>query len=128
MTLEQIKDWLKGFEIFDYYYIGTIDSSKEKVLGVYANGRTMRPVHALGSQSTYNIAGIKILVHWNKDEQDSQNAACELFRNLSDVVAADVGNNLIHYVDLQVQEPLSVGRDEHGIYEFVINANIYYRR
>lgn len=128
MTLLEVCEWLETFELFEHYYIGKIDGSQQKVLGVYtrANGR---PVHALGQPSSYDITGIKLLVHWSQDEDETQTASKNLFKALTDYPAQWIDdNNYIYYVDLQCQEPIDVGMDTNLIYEYVINLNIYSNR
>ena len=128
MTLAEIRDWLKAFALFDYYYVGRLDGTKPKALGVYAKASTGRPVHAFGQASSYEITGVRLLIHWNENPKETQEASIALFRALTDVTHVTVGDNLIYYVDLQCTEPIDVGADANGINEYVINLNIYSRR
>ena len=128
MTLAEIRDWLKTFGLFDYYFIGTIDGSKENVLGVYTRTATPTPPHALGQRSSYVINGVKVLIHGNQNENKTQLLANQLFENLQDITGVEVGDNLIYYVRLRSNEPISVGMDAHRIFEFVIDFDIYSRR
>ena len=128
MTLLEVCEWLETFNLFDHYYIGKIDGTQENVLGVYARASSGRPVHALGQPSSYVITGIKLLVHGNQDENETQELAKNLYKALTDYPAQWVGENYIYYVSLQCQEPIDVGTDTNWIYEFVINLNIYSNR
>ena len=128
MTLAEIKDWLKTFNLFDYYYVGRIDGTKEKALGVYAAASTGTPVYAMNRASSYVINGVRLLVHWNDNPKETQDAAIALFNALSDVVGVTAGDNYIQWVKLQVTEPIDVGADANDINEYVINFDIYSRR
>ena len=70
MTLAEVRDWLKTFGLFDHYYIGKIDGTKERALGVYVRSSGGRPVHALGGPSTYFITGIKTIVHGTENQRE----------------------------------------------------------
>ena len=34
----------------------------------------------------------------------------------------------VQYIDLDYDEPISIGSDENGVYEYVISGTIYYRK
>ena len=128
MTLAEIRDWLRTFGLFDYYYVGRIDGAKKRALGVYASASTGAPVHAIGQPSSYTVTGVRLLVHWNENPKESQEASIALFDALTDVAPVTTGGNLIYYVALQCTEPIDVGADANDINEYVINMNIYSRR
>lgn len=128
MTLANIMAWLKTYELFDACYIGKINGAKENVLGIYARGTAGRPVRALDNNSTYDIASTKFLVHGNKDENDTQTLALQLFDILYNARKIEVGEDLVYFVDILCDEPIDVGTDANRIFEFVINADIYSKR
>ena len=128
MTLTEIKEWLKTFDLFEHYYIGKIVGAERKTLGIYARTSGAKPPHALGDDSTYVINSIKLLIHWNEDQQETQTASLNLFNSLTNLVGVSVGENYIYYVDLDCQEPIDVGMDTNNIYEYVINLQIYSKR
>lgn len=130
MTLVEIKDWLKTLGVAENYYIGRLDNKQEKSLGVYDRPAGTRPVMALGGlqNSSYNIRGISLLLHWNRNKNQTEEAAMALWDQLMEVRDLDVGMQHIHFLQMTVPEPIGVGTDADGIYEYVINFNIYYRR
>lgn len=128
MTLARVKDWLKTYNLFSYYYIGKIVGAQENVLGVYTRASSGRPVTALGRESSYEITQVKLLVHGNKDENVTQQLAIQLFDVLRDVHHLEVNDDLIYFADVRCSEPIDVGMDANRIYEFVINIDIYSRR
>lgn len=131
MTLAEIRDWLKTFDAAEHYYIGRLDNKQEKSLGVYSRARGGRPVMALGGveQSSYDIKAVSLLLHWNKNARETEEAAQRLWDCLFGAAHVDVpSGSHIQYVQPNVPEPVAVGTDDGGIYEYVIEINIYFRR
>lgn len=146
MTLVDIKDWLKTLNVAEHYYIGRLDNKQEQSLGIYdGSADRNRPVMALGGlqNSSYNVRAITLLLHWNRDKQETEEAARSLWDQLVGVHNLDITERQsseaqsqesetvskhIHYLQMTVPEPIGVGTDDSGIYEYVINFNLYYRR
>ena len=130
MNLADVRDWLKTFSVAENYYIGKLDNKKQKSLGVYHLPRSGDPVVAIGGtqNSSYDITGISLLLHWNQNARETEEAVRALWNHLLGVDDVDVGNHHIQMLELLVPEPVSVGTDDAGVYEYVINFNLYYRR
>lgn len=121
------KNYLKTLDVADFFYVGKIDNAKEKVIGVYAVGRQAR-VEAIGRNSSYDIATLRILVHWNKNAKETEIAARELFEKIRYITDTDMGDTHVDYVDIMDGEPMFIGSDENGVYEYHISLRVYYRR
>ena len=128
MTLAEIRDWLKTLDVAESYYIGRLDNKKEKSLGIYDGKASGRPVIALGGNSSYDIKTVSLLLHWNRNKNEAENAARSLWDQLVGIHNVDVEDNYIQYLQMTVPHPVSVGTDPGGVYEYVINFNLYYRR
>lgn len=131
MTLSDVRDWLKTFDVAEHYYIGRLDNKQEKSLGVYSRVRGGRPVMALGGVdlSSYDIRGVSLLLHWNHNARETEEAAQVLWRHLFGAAHVDVpSGSHIQFVQPTVPEPVAIGTDDSGIYEYVIELNIYYKR
>lgn len=159
MTLSDIRDWLESLDVADHYHIGRINNKKEKSLGVYSRPRSGAPVTGIGDTSTYDIKGITLLLHWNRNARETEEAALKLWKKLINATGIDIGDEgavvdgdgrrildedgddikalttasgrrieRIYYARLMVPEPVPVGTDENGIYEYAIQMNVYYRR
>lgn len=132
MELVEIRDWLKTLNVAEHYYIGRLENKKEKSLGVYSRAdRGAFPVMAVGGVdcSGYDIKRISLLLHWNRNAAETEEAAQNLWGCLfpvGDIVIPS--GSRIQYIQPTVPEPVSVGNDDNGIYEYVIEMNIYYRR
>lgn len=143
-------------EQFRHGYCGKLDAKQPKSLGVYPLKRRGKPYRAYGGLESFEIVGVSLLIHYNKNVDESQYAACKLFEQLrepflnedfrlisdryldeeypSDETPAcqvhypDIDKNharVIKYIDLIVPEPVPVGTDDNGIYEFVIELQLY---
>ncbi len=132
MTLGEIRDWLKTVFDAEHYYIGRLDGNREKTLGVYDRPRRGEPAAALGGPAcaSYGVRSVSLLLRWNRNAAETEAAA----RRLWDAAAlgTDIdtpGGGHIQYVRPAVPAPVSVGAAEpDGVYEYVLELDIYYRR
>lgn len=125
--LAEFRDFLKTLKVADNYYIGKIDNSKLKTIGVYSQGNLAR-VEAIGKDSSYDVAGVRILVHWNKNMRESEIASRSLFDKIRYITDVDMGDVHVDYLSVNENEPTFIGTDDNGVYEHHISARIYYRR
>lgn len=122
--LVQLKDYLKSQSLADHYYIGKIDNAQLKVLGVYSD--TSERVEAFGKNSSYEIAGFKILVHWNRNAKESEAEANLVYETLRYITNTEMTDIYVAFFD--VDKPIFVGTDDNNVYEYVINGRIYFGR
>lgn len=128
MTLADVKDYIKTFGIAEHYYIGKLDNKQDKSIGIYPLRRNSPPVTSLGQSSTYDIKGVSILVHWNKNAVETEKTALKLFEQLRKTKNIQINNTMIYFALLKVSEPVDVGTDDSGVYERVIEIEFYYRK
>lgn len=128
MTLAHIRDWLKTFGIAEHYYIGKLDNKQDKSLGVYTLKGNGAPVTAIGTQSTYDIIGVSLLLHWSNNANETEVTARTLYEKLRTIKNFKINDKQIYMIELLVPEPIDVGTDDKGIYERVIEMNLYYER
>ena len=126
LFLNQIRDWMKTFDAAENYYIGKMND-KEKSLGVFQLS-PRPPTRAIGQDSSYEVRRISIKLHWNKNQNESERAAYKLYRQLRAVSSFDIDNIHIYFIDLLQAEPVSIDTDVNGVYEWVIEFEIYYER
>lgn len=125
--LAEFRDYLKTLDVADNYYIGKIDNSKLKTVGIYGQGGLAR-VEAVGGESSYNVSRVRILIHWNKNANETEMASWNLYCNLRFITDVDMGDIHVQYLSLDESEPTFLGTDDNGVYEYHISARIYYRR
>ena len=128
MTLKDVKDWLKEQVSADVWKIGTYDASNEKTICVrnLTSNRGKLAIGGLQNTSTA-VKGVSIIVHWSKNPDETECVAQEvlaLFYGKQPVI----GDYQIVKCDMRSDEPISVGTDDNGIYEYVIETWLTYER
>lgn len=128
MTLAEVRDWLKTRIDCPQWYIGKIDGSKQQCIGLY--NTTGAPVRLAvgGIEATgYQVKAVSILIHWGKNANLAEQKAQEVYAALFGRTA-EIGGKRVIMFRLPQAEPISVGTDGEGIYEYVIETHIYYER
>lgn len=132
LALKEIRDFISDFNIAadSNVYIGKMDNKKQKSIGVYNRKREGQPNNALGGQKcvTYGTRAVSLLVHWTRSQPESEAAAYELYEKLSGSRPVTIGGTMINFISMQVPEPVDVGTDDGGVYEYVIWLDFIYNR
>jgi len=128
VTLSGIKDWLKTLNVADNYSIGRIDNNKDKSLGVYSRRSVYELVESIGRKSSYDIKAISVLLHWTRNAMETENAVLNLWEKLKAATDITIGGHRVNYIYFNTSEPVSVGADDKGVYEYVIELDLYYTR
>ena len=130
--LGDVRDYIAGLGIADNnnVYCGKLDNKKDKSIGVY-NLNRQRPLQtAVGglNNSSYRIKSVSILVHWNKSVRDTEETSEQLYNMLRDTNNKIINDTKLLFTKMQVDGPVDVGTDDKGIFESVIELDIYYER
>lgn len=130
ITLANIRDWIKTFGIGEHFYIGKLDNKMEKSIGVYPRESSGPPDIAIGGLDATKTAkrSISLLVHWNKNADETEQQALYLYRTLLCQNDVTINGSRVYYIYLAVPEPVFVGSDDNGVYEYVIWFDMYYER
>lgn len=130
LTLESIKDWIKSVFEAEHYYMGKLDNKQNKSIGIYQRKTNNAPRICIGGidNASYEVKPVSILVHWSNDASETEKAAHELFNNILQGRNVTINNIQIPYIKLLNSEPVDVGTDDKGIYERVIELDIYYSK
>ncbi len=130
MRTEQVKNWLKGkTDVGQGIYVGTIDGNTEKCLGVYLQKRSGPARICLGGpkQTKTDELAVTVLVHWGKSSVQAETKACaiwKLFYGLTDTI---MDGSWVCYADPGAG-PIPLGRDERGVFEYVVNVRLIYKK
>lgn len=128
MTLEEVKDWLKTVVESPGWYVEKINGNDKQCIGVYSTQGPVRPIPIGGLKNrSYDTKAVSILVHWGADAVQAEVKAQEIYDALYGQTATIDGSQVVMF-DMRSDAPVSVGTDEKGIYEYVINFVIYYRK
>jgi hypothetical protein len=132
LGIGDVRDYIAGLGIADNdnVYCGKLDNKKDKSIGVYNLNRQRQPQTAVGglNNSSYRIKSISILVHWNTSVRDTEKAAEQLYNMLRDTNNKIINDTKLLFTKMQVDGPVDVGTDDKGIFESVIELDIYYER
>lgn len=130
LSLKDIRQWISdlGIAADERVYIGKLDNKQQESVGVYERKGSGPPVTALGGQSctSYGVRRLSLLVHWTKSKPETESAAWELYEKLKTVDSLIIGNTFVSGLILQVPEPVDVGTDDNGVYEYVIWLDLIY--
>lgn len=132
LGIGDVRDLIAGLGIAadDHVYCGKLDDKKDKSIGVYNNNK-QRPVQmAVGglSNSSYRVKSVSILVHWNTSIRDTEKTAEQLYNMLRNMNHITINDTKVFFTKMLVDEPVDVGTDDKGIFESVIELDIYYER
>jgi hypothetical protein len=130
ITLAEVRDWIKTFNAANNYYIGKIDNKQENSIGIYQRKTIDGPRVAIGGRSlaSYEIKSISILIHWNKNANETEKRAQYLYNRLFEAESVVIGGTPIKMIALLQNEPVDVGTDDNNVYERVIELDLYYER
>lgn len=129
MLLREVKDYLKTIIDCPQWYTGKIDATKEQCIGVYGiQGKA--PNIAIGGleNTSYSTKGISIFVHWGKNIKTAEQKAQDVYNCLFCNSDAVIDDKRVIKFDMKMSEPISIGTDDNGIFEFVIETIIYFER
>lgn len=129
MTLDDVLVFIETLNTgAEHFYCGTLNAKKDKSLGVYQlKGSRPRNIAVGGKDCTKTgIKGVSLLVHWNSNSLETEIAAQNIYDLLGGVQNAVIGGKKVSYIELLLIEPVDVGTDENGVFERVIEFNVYY--
>ena len=126
--LSDVREWLKGLINAEHFYIGKLDRKFERSIGVYQRKSPAPPIRAIGQSSSYEIKPISILIHWNKNADATEKTAFELYQKLRAVDSLTLNDTPVKFIALLQSEPVDVGTDDAGVFERVIEFDIYFER
>ena len=130
ILLSDVRDWLKTLNAAENYYIGKLDNKKEKSVGVYSRETHGNMQIAIGGldNTKHAVKRVSLLLHWNKNARETEQAALELQNKILGLDSLNLNGTKVYYIRLLQDEPVDVGTDDDGVYERVIQLDLYYER
>lgn len=127
MTLKEVKDFLKTQVEADNWKIGTYDNSKDKTICVrnLTSNRNKLALGGLKNTST-RTKGISIVVHWNKNPNETERISQQI-HNVFYGQHPLINDKQVVLCEMRSDEPISLGTDSSGVYEYVIELWITYK-
>lgn len=127
ITLSNVRDWLKTLINAEHFYIGRLDDKQEKSVGVYTLKTSGEPLRGIGSDLSFDVIAVSVLVHWNENANETEVNARNLFEKLRTIKNVTINDSKVYMIQLLVPEPIDVGTDG-TIYERVIEFKLFYER
>lgn len=129
MNISDFKDWLKEKINCPTWFTGGLRSADEKAIVIY-NGKAYTNPMAIGGikNSSYKGKGIRILIHWNKDVKESELKAQEVYNSIDGLANVKIADKRVIQFKMRDPEPIYLGVDNSGIYEYVIDLEIIIER
>ena len=128
LTLADVRDYLKSFNLFKGYYVGRIDANKKDILGVYDLRNRARHKTIGANTQKYEVKGVSLLIHGGTNKTDTEKLAIKLYDALENANNAVIAGRKVNIIDLQQNAPIDVDADTNNVYEYVIEVLFYVER
>ena len=128
ITLADVRDYLKSFNLFSGYYVGRIDANKKNVLGVYDLRNRARHKTIGTNTNKYEVKGVSLLIHGDTNKTNTEKLAIKLYEALESAENSEIAGRKINIIDLQQDAPIDVDADSSKVYEYVIEVLFYVER
>lgn len=102
---------------------GTINATLPESIGVYQRDDFV-PRECIGTVSSYETAKIRLLVHWSNNPTTAESKAYEIAEAVKGLRERDTSDHTIKFADVKAVR--TIGKDEKGICEYVVDADITY--
>lgn len=128
VTLADVRDYLKSFNLFSGYYVGRIDGNKKDVLGVYDLRNRVRHKTIGANTQKYDVKGVSLLIHGDTNKTNTEKLAIKLYESLENAENAVIAGRKVNIIALQQDAPIDVDADTNKVYEYVIEVLFYVER
>lgn len=126
--MSEVKDYLKAHIDCPHWYVGKRDAAQEQSITVYPTQGPALPIPIGGLQNaSYATKTVSVLVHWGRSCTPAEQKAQQVYDLLAGQ-SGNIGGKEIIMFSMRSGEPIGMGTDDKGYYEFVINFVIYYRK
>jgi len=130
MRLSDMRDLIDSFNIAETVYMGKLPDKQHQSFGVYLSKHSHAYQTAIGGPSlqSFGVKYITVLIHWDKSPRQSEDVAEDLFQKLLQIREKTINDQTIKFIQPLYSEPIPVGTDDAGVYEFVIEMAVIYER
>jgi hypothetical protein len=129
LSLDYIADYIEKMNSECTVYVGKLyggGNNVDNINAIAVYNAEAESHTAIGGLKSYDRKGIKLLVHCSKNYAKSEQLANEVY-SLFDNKEIDI-NGINCILQPKYAEPISVGTDDYGIWEFVINVLVVYSK
>lgn len=123
LTLLEVADMLADVLDFDDITAGCIDTALEKTIGIYQRD-DFTPRECIGTASSYETAKLRLLIRWGKNPTEAEAEAAEIGGLMQALRDMPTSAHIIKFA--VVKAVRSIGKDEKGACEYVVDADLMY--
>lgn len=127
ITLANVRDWLRTVVDSPVWASGKMGGGPESITIYSTTGPTSKIAIGGLANTSHANKSVSILVHWTKNANTAELKAQEVYKAMFGQTATIGGKRVIMF-DMRHPEPLGVGTDSEGYFEYVIEVNIVYAR
>ena len=131
MTTEQLKNWIKtqDADFSNCIQLGGVNGNATKFLGVYPGVTTGKQHIAIGGPSctSYDTLSARLLLRWGKSQPEAEVKAKGLRERFYGLSGVEMDGAAVILADPGAG-PVYVGKGTDGVFEYVINLNIIYKK
>lgn len=126
MRLSQYRDYFKAsFKWNEAISIGKIDNNQEKAICFYNSKRTLAPIKTI-DKNTYKIKPITILLRYTKNQDTAEQMANSIYEFFEDKYFQIENKRIIS--QHIYSEPVALGTDDDGVYEYSLEIDLLEER
>lgn len=123
LTAKAVLDWLKTSVTSPSWTCGRSDRTKAKSICVYSGvSPSAATLNVAGSTGSYRQMRFRILVRWTEDFVQASAKANEVYAVFKQSTQVMGGDTV--FIAPVYDEPTSLGTDDKGVYEHVIDVRI----
>lgn len=129
MTLKQLKDYFKAeFGWTDDISIGKVNNDKEKAICFYPGRSPFPAIPVIGGRHNkdYHSKAVTVVLRWMKNADAAEIKASEIYSFFNERQFNLDGERI--FVTNVYDEPVSMGSDGSGVYEYSFDFIFYITR
>lgn len=129
MTLVEIRDWFKSEYMWQgSAYIGKIDKDREKAVCFYGASSSQSPIKTVGGKQnrSYSVRRVSVLLRYGTNAAVAEAQAQRMY-DFFDEKETEINGKSVFFVSAY-SEPIALGTDDDGIYEYSFYFDLYERK
>ena len=126
ITLREVKDYFKeNYEWDGSISIGKLNRNNEQSICFYQSGRRKRKINTAGGKEnrSYDLKPISIMLRYTKNQNTAEEKAIDIYNFLDETMFSY--NEKRYFIQMIYDEPISLGTDQSGVYEYIIEFDCF---
>ena len=124
MKLTDFLQWLKTLADMPPAELGSLNVNKDSFIALYP--LSAKDIQAVGFPSSYNVMGVRIKLRYGKNFSAAEEKILQIKEQLDNVRNTQMNNTTVLFIN--TEQPKFDGKDINRVFEFTLNARIYYER